>query len=80
MSHYYMLVDNYFTVRIYTVLGIQCDGESVLSPWDTCNRCKCINGKVTKYCRQRGVIPGLLRNIYTTYNFIGCPGNWISLK
>ena len=54
--------------------GTQCKEDFVSSPWDTCNKCKCKNGKVTRNCQQTEMQGGLAMMWQMSFYFIGCSG------
>ena len=68
----------YFRMNIhatwYTFSGTQCKEDFVSSPWDTCNKCKCKNGKVTRNCQQTEMQGGLALMWQMSFYFIGCSG------
>ena len=63
--------------------GIQCVSDFVSSPWDTCNKCTCEDGKVTHNCTQfkthSYTLGGLLKTWLSKFYFIGCPGNVLTM-
>jgi len=58
--------------------GIQCVSDFVSSPWDTCNKCKCEDGRVTHNCTQfkthSYTLGGSLETWLSKFYFIGCSG------
>jgi len=52
--------------------GTQCKEDFVTSPWDTCNKCTCKKGKVTRNCQQTEMQGGLAMMWQMSFYFIGC--------